>query len=173
MPEVSLGRFVLATVHFWLMWATKNQVISNFEPSSLLYFSHFLFLFWGIGKHVNSGSFFPVREWLNVHRVLDKKFWICKLAMIWCLSINTIFTPWPHTETIPSYRDLCSSCAFFSGWAAQQASVYHGQAYDLPRQSIRKGLHKKKEQMVSVRISGFSPKNYIAKWQFAFLQGSK
>ena len=36
--------------------------------------------------------------------------WIYKLAMIWCLIINTIFTPWPHTETIPTYCDLCSSC---------------------------------------------------------------
>ena len=138
--------------------------------------------------------------------------------MIWCLIINTIFTPWPHTETIPSYCDLCSSCHHFylslvakvrsrnesfkknreinlasnqphflwkitihwqkcrenrilwkkawflvhstsdltldllSSWLfwipggiAQQASVYHGQAYDLPRQLIRKRLHQEKE----------------------------
>ena len=31
---------------------------------------------------------------------------IFKLAMIWYLIINTIFTLCPHTETIASYRDL-------------------------------------------------------------------
>ena len=46
---------------------------------------------------------------------------------------------------------LYSSHFFFQipGRIAQQASVYHGQAYALPCQFIRKRFHQEKEQMVS------------------------
>ena len=46
---------------------------------------------------------------------------------------------------------LYSSHFFFQipGRIAQQASVYHGQAYALPCQLIRKRFHQEKEQMVS------------------------
>ena len=53
--------------------------------------------------------------------------------------------------------DLLSSWLFWiPGGIAQQASVYHGQAYDLPRQLIRKRLHQEKEQVVSTNMIFFS-----------------
>ena len=68
---------------------------------------------------------------------------------------------------------LYSSHFFFQipGRIAQQASVYHGQAYDLPRQSIRKGLHKKKEQMVSPNLS-FSPRITLQNGNLPFFKAA-
>ena len=65
--------------------------------------------------------------------ILQSKVFLCRLGHISLLKklLNFFFYP------------------YFSGWATQQASVYHGQTHDLPRQSIGKGFHQEKEQMVS------------------------
>ena len=62
-------------------------------------------------------KFFELNSELNLNYYVATKLFVVfylvrvpycifKLAMIWYLIINTIFTLCPHTETIASYRDL-------------------------------------------------------------------
>ena len=64
-------------------------------------------------------------------------------------TIGIFLVPTGPPQLAQKTSELFFFYPYFSGWATQQASVYHGQTHDLPRQSIGKGFHQEKEQMVS------------------------